>query len=78
MTTLQRTATEIAAPKRQLGTISWKWMVTTDHKVIGNLCFITSMLFFFLGGILVMTIYATAPKGSTGAPARQDDRMGRP
>ena len=39
MTTLQRTATaaEIATPKRQMGTISWKWMVTTDHKVIGNL-----------------------------------------
>ena len=58
MTTLQRTATEIAAPKRQLGTISWKWMVTTDHKVIGNLYFITTMLFFFLGGILALGIRA--------------------
>ncbi|SEP57078.1 cytochrome c oxidase subunit 1, partial [Microlunatus flavus] len=46
-TTLQRTATEVALPKRQLGTISWKWMVTTDHKVIGNLYFVTTMLFFF-------------------------------
>src|SRR3954464_711944 len=58
MTTLERTATEIATPKRQLGTISWKWMVTTDHKVIGNLYFITSMLFFFLGGILALGIRA--------------------
>ena len=58
MTTLQRTATEIAAPKRQLGTISWKWMVTTDHKVIGNLYFITSMMFFFFGGILALGIRA--------------------
>ena len=33
---------------------------------------------FFLGGILVMTIYATAPKDSTGAPAPHHDRMGRP
>lgn len=33
---------------------------------------------FFLGGILVMTIYATAPKDSTGTPAPQHDRMGRP
>ena len=36
MTTMLRTAsaTEIATPTRRLGTISWKWMVTTDHKVI--------------------------------------------
>ena len=49
---------EIAAPKRQLGTISWKWMVTTDHKVIGNLYFITSMMFFLFGGILALAIRA--------------------
>src|SRR5919107_1717794 len=51
-------AEEIATPKRQLGTISWKWMVTTDHKVIGNLYFITSMLFFLLGGVLALGIRA--------------------
>jgi cytochrome c oxidase subunit 1 len=33
-------------------------MVTTDHKVIGNLYFITSMLFFLFGGILAMIIRA--------------------
>ena len=33
-------------------------MVTTDHKVIGNLYFITTMLFFFLGGILALGIRA--------------------
>ena len=60
MTTLQRTAglAEVAAPTRQLGTISWKWMVTTDHKVIGNLYFITSMMFFLFGGILALAIRA--------------------
>ncbi|SER00254.1 cytochrome c oxidase subunit 1, partial [Microlunatus flavus] len=58
MTTLQRTATEVALPRRQLGTISWKWMVTTDHKVIGNLYFVTTMLFFFFGGILALGIRA--------------------
>src|SRR5688500_12217372 len=60
MTTLQRTATaaEIATPKRQMGTISWKWMVTTDHKVIGNLYFMTSMMFFLFGGILALAIRA--------------------
>src|ERR687898_2010187 len=52
------TGTEIATPKRQMGTISWKWMVTTDHKVIGNLYFITSMLFFLFGGILALAIRA--------------------
>src|SRR5215207_4723522 len=60
MTTLQRTATaaEIATPRRQIGTISWKWMVTTDHKVIGNLYFVTSMVFFLFGGILAMAMRA--------------------
>ena len=60
MTTLQRTATaaEIAIPRRQLGTIVWKWMVTTDHKVIGNLYFVTSMIFFLFGGILAMAMRA--------------------
>ena len=60
MTTMERTisAAEIATPKRQIGTISWKWMITTDHKVIGNLYFITSLLFFFFGGILAMGIRA--------------------
>src|SRR5215210_1100561 len=60
MTTLQRTATvrEIAPARRQLGAISWKWMVTTDHKVIGNLYFITSMAFFLLGGVLALGIRA--------------------
>ena len=60
MTTLQRTATaaEIATPRRQLGTIVWKWMVTTDHKVIGNLYFVTSMVFFLFGGVLALAMRA--------------------
>ena len=60
MTTLQRTATvqEVAAPTRQLGTVSWKWITTTDHKVIGNLYFVTSMAFFLLGGVLALGIRA--------------------
>src|SRR5215210_2960199 len=60
MTTLQRTATvrEIAPARRQLGAISWKWMVTTDHKLIGNLYFVTSMGFFLLGGVLALGIRA--------------------
>ena len=60
MTTLQRTATaaEIATPRRQLGQIVWKWMITTDHKVIGNLYFVTSMVFFLFGGVLALAMRA--------------------
>src|ERR687893_1796945 len=60
MTTVLRTATatEIATPTRRQGTISWKWMVTTDHNVIGNLYFISSMMFFLFGGILALAIRA--------------------
>jgi cytochrome c oxidase subunit 1 len=60
MTTVERTATatEIAEPTRELGRIAWKWMVTTDHKVIGNLYFITSMVFFLFGGLLAMGMRA--------------------
>jgi cytochrome c oxidase subunit 1 len=60
MTTLARTATaaEIATPTRRLGTISWAWLITTDHKKIGSLYFITSMIFFFFGGILALGIRA--------------------
>src|SRR5690242_21426107 len=33
-----------------------KWVTTTDHKVIGNLYFITSFIFFVIGGILALLI----------------------
>ena len=33
-----------------------KWMTTTDHKVIGNLYFITSFAFFMIGGLLALLI----------------------
>ncbi len=35
-----------------------KWVTTTDHKVIGNLYFITSFTWFILGGILALLIRA--------------------
>ncbi|GAA3617747.1 aa3-type cytochrome oxidase subunit I [Microlunatus ginsengisoli] len=60
MTTLERTATpaEIAQPTRALGTRIWGWLTTTDHKVIGNLYFATSMGFFLFGGVLALGIRA--------------------
>ena len=33
-------------------------MTTTDHKVIGNLYFVTSMMFFLFGGVLALAIRA--------------------
>jgi cytochrome c oxidase subunit I len=33
-----------------------RWITTTDHKVIGNLYFITSFIFFIIGGILALLI----------------------
>lgn len=60
MTTMERTAApaEIAQPTRAMGTQVWKWMTTTDHKVIGNLYFVTSMGFFLFGGVLALGIRA--------------------
>jgi cytochrome c oxidase subunit 1 len=35
-----------------------KWVTTTDHKLIGNLYFITSFIFFMIGGLLALLIRA--------------------
>jgi len=37
---------EPAAPRRSPGQTVVRWVTTTDHKVIGNLYFITSFFFF--------------------------------
>ena len=61
MTTLQRTATadrDCDEPDASWAQIVWKWMITTDHKVIGNLYFITSFAFFLFGGLLAMVMRA--------------------
>jgi cytochrome c oxidase subunit 1 len=34
------------------------WATTTDHKVIGNLYFITSFIFFLIGGLMALLIRA--------------------
>ena len=59
MTTAERTvAAEVSPKRRRLGTISWSWLTTTDHKVIGNLYFITAMIFFGFAGLLALAIRA--------------------
>ncbi|MDO5629591.1 MAG: cytochrome c oxidase subunit I [Mobilicoccus sp.] len=47
-------------PEREstLGRKFVKVVTTTDHKVIGNLYFVTSMAFFALGGLLALVIRA--------------------
>jgi len=52
------TESTLTTRKRTMGVVVWKWMTTTDHKVIGNLYFITSMGFFMFGGVLALAIRA--------------------
>ncbi|MFM6852333.1 MAG: cbb3-type cytochrome c oxidase subunit I, partial [Terrabacter sp.] len=45
-------------PRVAPGATVVKWMTTTDHKVIGNLYFITSFAWFLLGGLMALIIRA--------------------
>src|SRR5690349_1718005 len=60
--TLHREApvTSVRPSRRRLskGQTFVKWVTTTDHKVIGNLYFITSFIFFLFGGALALLIRA--------------------
>jgi len=49
---------EPAARRRSRGQTVVKWVTTTDHKVIGNLYFITSFAFFMVGGLLALIMRA--------------------
>ena len=44
--------------RRSRGQTVVRWITTTDHKVIGNLYFITSFAFFMFGGLLALLIRA--------------------
>ncbi|MEP7017173.1 MAG: cytochrome c oxidase subunit I [Actinomycetota bacterium] len=44
--------------RRSRGQTVVRWVTTTDHKVIGNLYFITSFVFFMFGGLLALLIRA--------------------
>ncbi|KRE63038.1 cytochrome c oxidase subunit I [Nostocoides sp. Soil756] len=52
------TTTTRARPRTAPGSIVVKWVTTTDHKVIGNLYFITSFIWFLLGGLMALVIRA--------------------
>jgi cytochrome c oxidase subunit 1 len=51
---------ESAAPvrKKSLGKLVVSWITSTDHKVIGYMYLITSMLWFFLAGLMALAIRA--------------------
>ncbi len=46
------------AAESTLGSRVMKYLTTTDHKVLGNMYFVTAMAFFFFGGILALFIRA--------------------
>src|SRR6476469_3996049 len=58
MTTMYREADWVEPARPTLGRTVVKWATTTDHKVIGNLYFITSFVWFLFGGVLALLIRA--------------------
>jgi len=57
--TLAPEAPTYGVPSRQRrGSIIVRWITTTDHKTIGNLYLITSMMFFLVAGLMAMLIRA--------------------
>jgi cytochrome c oxidase subunit 1 len=58
-TTYREAADWVVPPARpSLGSTVVKWVTSTDHKVIANLYFITSFLWFLVGGLMAMLIRA--------------------
>ncbi|WP_432524552.1 aa3-type cytochrome oxidase subunit I [Kineococcus sp. SYSU DK006] len=63
---MPRTATGAPLSRQPLGTVVPRrrgsviagWMSSTDHKVIGNLYFVTSFVWFLIGGVLALLIRA--------------------
>ena len=45
-------------PTSRPGSLVVRWVTTTDHKLIGDLYFISSFIFFMIGGLLALLIRA--------------------
>lgn len=62
MTTLTRTtgapATTVRRREHSMGALFMDYFTTTDHKKIGRLYFITSFIFFGIGGLMALAIRA--------------------
>ena len=56
--TTYREAEWVAPSRPTLGRTVVKWVTSTDHKVIANLYFITSFLWFLVGGLMALLIRA--------------------
>ncbi|NLT29386.1 MAG: cytochrome ubiquinol oxidase subunit I, partial [Propionibacterium sp.] len=58
MTTVERTAELVSdtEPRHRLGSRVMNWVTTTDHKLLGQMYLITSMIFFMFGGILALAM----------------------
>jgi cytochrome c oxidase subunit 1 len=54
--TLLRTTDRVQHKRLAPGTTVVKWLTTTDHKVIGNLYFFTSFVWFIIGGLMALLI----------------------
>ncbi|MDO5698852.1 MAG: cytochrome c oxidase subunit I [Dermatophilus congolensis] len=52
---LERTES-VQQPRAPKGSLITKLLTTTDHKLIGNMYFVTSMAFFVFGGLLALVI----------------------
>lgn len=52
------TSSAVEAPRNTAGKQFMKYLTTTDHKVIGNMYFVTSFIFFGIGGLLALAIRA--------------------
>jgi len=57
-TTAARTADVAPTRQRTLGQIVVRYATTTDHKLIGQLYFITAFIWFLFGGLLALVIRA--------------------
>ena len=57
-TTAARTADIAPTRQRTLGQIVVRYATTTDHKLIGQLYFITAFIWFLFGGLLALVIRA--------------------
>ena len=65
----ERTTPSTTHPEHHEGpTGLLKWMTSTDHKVIGMNYMVTSLVMFFLAGLMALAIryQLTSPQGGIG------------
>ncbi|MEY4102307.1 MAG: hypothetical protein RIR88_441, partial [Actinomycetota bacterium] len=58
VTTTPKPQTVGVTRNTQKGNIVVRWMTSTDHKIIGHLYIITSLVYFLIGGVMALIIRA--------------------